>query len=222
MVYWWASTQSMISRSARSVNVHLTVGFSDPTTANDLLSAHPPPHRLVSPLVALGLVLAGCAAPPAPTFAGTPFYVPGSHFTVIGDLQGTLPEEQMIGRENNDLERWQLLPEVARTNPAFVVMLGDLVSWGASAAEWDDFDEHTDALRRMGIPVFAVPGNHDYFGGDRLRHYFAPLPTHSRFALVRAPLWPTRHDLPGQQCRSTGWRRLGRAETMVRCRIGAL
>jgi Icc-related predicted phosphoesterase len=121
--------------------------------------------------------LGGCAARPVPTFSGTPFYAPAGHFSVIGDLQATMPEEETwLQREDNDLERWLLLPEIARHNPAFVVMVGDLVSWGASGIEWQDFDERTDTLRRMGIPVFAVPGNHDYFGGDDLRQYFARLP----------------------------------------------
>jgi Icc-related predicted phosphoesterase len=133
-------------------------------------------NRLASVLLAFSVTLANCAAPQAPTFVGTPFYAPGTHFTVIGDLQATLPVERLIGREDNDFERRQLLPEVARTNPAFVVLLGDLVSWGASATEWEEFDENADTLRRTGIPVFAVPGNHDYFGGDRLRHYFARFP----------------------------------------------
>ncbi|MEP7050886.1 MAG: metallophosphoesterase [Pseudomonadota bacterium] len=135
-------------------------------------------HRRLLPCL-LALTLGACVAPapPPPTFAGTPFYpAGGGHFTVIGDLQGTLLAERLFGREDNDPERARLLPEVARTNPAFVVMLGDLVSWGASEHAWQDFDRHTDALRRMGTPVLAVPGNHDYYGGSRLHQYFARFP----------------------------------------------
>jgi len=123
------------------------------------------------------LVLSGCAVPSVPTFSAHPDYAPQRHFTVIGDLQGTLGiEKWVLGREDNARERARLVPELSRSNPAFVVMLGDLVAWGASNGDWGDFDRQTDALRRAHIPVFAVPGNHDYFGGDRLRHYFARLP----------------------------------------------
>jgi Icc-related predicted phosphoesterase len=118
----------------------------------------------------------GCAAQPTPTFAGTPHYAPARHFTVIGDLQGTLGIEKLLRRETNDRERGMLLPEIARSNPAFVVMLGDLVTWGASVSDWKDFDTHSKTLRENRISVFAVPGNHDYYGGGRLHQYFARLP----------------------------------------------
>lgn len=127
--------------------------------------------------VAWVLVLTGCGVPPAPTFAGDPHYAPERHFTVVGDLQGTLGVEKwLLGREDNARERARLVPTLARSSPAFVVMLGDLVAWGASDSDWGDFDRQTGALRRAQTPVFAVPGNHDYFGGDRLRRYFARLP----------------------------------------------
>jgi Icc-related predicted phosphoesterase len=123
------------------------------------------------------LGLASCSVAPAPTFSGVPRYAPDRHFTLIGDLQGTLSVEKwLMHREDNARERERLVPELSRSNPAFVVMLGDLVAWGASDDDWQQFDRHTAALRSAHIPVFAVAGNHDYFGGDRLRHYFARFP----------------------------------------------
>jgi Icc-related predicted phosphoesterase len=124
---------------------------------------------------ALALGMSSCTPYRAPPFALGPLENPWSrHFAVIGDLQSTLPVEAW--RENNDRERQRLLPEVARTRPAFVVMVGDLVSWGSSTSRWREFDERSEDLRRYDIPVLAVPGNHDYWGGGELRHYFAHLP----------------------------------------------
>jgi predicted MPP superfamily phosphohydrolase len=131
--------------------------------------------RLLASTVLLSQ-LVGCGARPPPSFAPMPAEVAGQHFSVVGDLQGTMLVERLVCREDNRAERQQLLPEIARTRPAFVVMLGDLVSWGASASDWSELDEQTTLLRRMNVGVLAVPGNHDYYGGERLRRYFARLP----------------------------------------------
>jgi Icc-related predicted phosphoesterase len=110
------------------------------------------------------------------------------HFTVIGDLQSTMAVEAW--RENNDPERRQLLPEIARRSPAFVVMVGDLVSWGSSRERWEEFDERSADLRQRDIPVLPVPGNHDYFGDDELRIYFAHFPE------IRGQRWYERRYGP--------------------------
>jgi len=81
-----------------------------------------------------------------------------------------------VWRENNDPERRHLLPELASASPSFVVMVGDLVSWAGSSGRWREFDERSKDLRARGIPVLAVPGNHDYWGDDELRLYFAHFP----------------------------------------------
>jgi hypothetical protein len=116
----------------------------------------------------------GCAHYTAPAFADGP--PPGlrGHFTVIGDLQSTMAVEAW--RENNDAERRRLVPEIARRNPAFVVMVGDLVSWGSSTDQWREFDENTKGLRSRAIAVLPVLGNHEYFGGAELGLYFAHFP----------------------------------------------
>jgi hypothetical protein len=126
----------------------------------------------------LGAALAmgppGCARYTAPAFAEGPPPALRGHFTVIGDLQSTMTVEAW--RESNDPERRHLLPEVARRNPAFVVMVGDLVSWGGSSGRWEEFDENTKGLRTRAIAVLPVPGNHDYFGDAELGLYFAHFP----------------------------------------------
>jgi Icc-related predicted phosphoesterase len=128
---------------------------------------------LTGMVAAWGLV--DCSAYRAPPFAlGPASSGSDQHFTVIGDLQSTLAVEAW--RENNDAERRRLLPEVARRKPAFVIMVGDLVSWGSSRERWQEFDQRSADLRRHGIPVLPVPGNHDYWGDADLGLYFAHFP----------------------------------------------
>jgi hypothetical protein len=135
-----------------------------------------PRARLGSLLVfaALTSSVLGCAHYTAPAFADGPPPALRGHFTVVGDLQSTMAVE--VWRESNDAERRRLLPELARRNPAFVVMVGDLVSWGSSTSQWREFDENTKGLRSRAIAVLPVPGNHEYFGGAELGLYFAHFP----------------------------------------------
>jgi Icc-related predicted phosphoesterase len=136
-----------------------------------------PGARPIASILGLALGLA-CSQQPAPSFVGAPVYRAGGHFSVIGDLQRTMVWGQLLMREQNYAERGLLLAELARRAPAFAVMVGDLVADGSSSSHWREFDDRSEALRRLHIPVFAVPGNHEYyFGGQaNLRHYFARLP----------------------------------------------
>jgi 3',5'-cyclic AMP phosphodiesterase CpdA len=85
---------------------------------------------------------------------------------VLGDTQRTtFPERLLLGREQNEHARRALIEKLAREErPAFVVHLGDLVSWGASAREWRYFDGLVAPLTALGIRIRPVLGNHDYWG----------------------------------------------------------
>lgn len=67
-------------------------------------------------------------------------------------------------------------------------MLGDLVFCGSSASDWKDFDALSAPIREAGIPVLAVPGNHEYWVSPRagLRNF------HARFPLLEARRWHAR------------------------------
>lgn len=121
--------------------------------------------------------LAGCCEPRAPAqpFAGPIDPLGESPFILVGDLQRTSLLE--FFREENDVERAMIVRRIAEERPAFVVMLGDLVSYGSSKATWNDFDDLCAPIREASIPVLAVPGNHEYwlFRGD-LDNYFARFP----------------------------------------------
>lgn len=44
----------------------------------------------------------------------------------------------------------------------FCILGGDLVFWGSLSSHWEGFDRRFAGLRRTGLPLLAVLGNHDY------------------------------------------------------------
>ena len=90
----------------------------------------------------------------------------GTSIVVLGDTQRTtLVERLLLGREQNERARRALIEKLAREErPAFVVHLGDLVSWGASEREWRYFDRLVAPLAALRVPIRPVLGNHDYWG----------------------------------------------------------
>ncbi len=97
-------------------------------------------------------------------------------FILVGDTQGTSHWE--FWRERNDKQRRQIIDEIARREPAFVVHLGDLTSRGSSTKHWQQFDGFHKEFRQKKIPYFPVLGNHEYYGDDNraLENYFERFP----------------------------------------------
>jgi Icc-related predicted phosphoesterase len=87
-----------------------------------------------------------------------------SSIIVIGDIQRTSIWEYFIGREENDPERILMINEIARLNPAAVVLLGDMVFDGSDRSHWAGFDSLFIPVTRNNIPVLPILGNHEYFG----------------------------------------------------------
>lgn len=88
----------------------------------------------------------------------------------------------------NNSDRWRIMVEnISRFNPppAFVILTGDIVDWGAGEQGADNFEDfithgsypnwYLDSGKN--IPIYFSPGNHDYrerykFGsGDMLKNY---------------------------------------------------
>ncbi len=80
---------------------------------------------------------------------------------LIGDTQRTGFWERLFLREQNDNARQMAIDEIAKEDPAFLIILGDLVSNGKDKEDWKYFDDVTKEIHARNIPVFAVPGNHD-------------------------------------------------------------
>jgi Icc-related predicted phosphoesterase len=107
-------------------------------------------------------------------------------FAIASDFQRTSRAE--VWRESNREERAIILEAIAREEPELLLMLGDLVFCGSSASDWKEFDALAAPIREAGIPVLAVPGNHEYWVSPRtgLRNF------HARFPLLEERRWHAR------------------------------
>ena len=56
------------------------------------------------------------------------------------------------------------LATIARSNPDFVAIAGDLVESGGEQRDWDEFWRHNASLASS-IPIVPALGNHEYYGG---------------------------------------------------------
>ncbi len=97
-------------------------------------------------------------------------------FAVVGDLQPTSGLE--VWRESNHAERRTIVRAIAREQPDFLALLGDLVFCGSSEAAWADFDRLCAPLRSEKIHAIPVLGNHEYWVKRRLAlaNFFARFP----------------------------------------------
>lgn len=123
----------------------------------------------------------GCASVPksVPEYAKSPVGNSSNKIILLGDTQRTLWIE--LWCEQNDDIRERIFPQILSHNPSTVVILGDLVSWGASEDEWEYFDRISKPIREAKTQVLNVMGNHEYFGSNSstFRH------VSSRFPLMR-------------------------------------
>ncbi|MEQ8767993.1 MAG: metallophosphoesterase family protein [Planctomycetota bacterium] len=105
---------------------------------------------------------------------------------ILGDLQRTSRIERFVlGREQNDRERELLIDAIASERPCALVLLGDLVCFGARARDWRRFDRLIRPIRELGIPLLPILGNHDTWGGTQrgLAHL------RERFPRLRESFW---------------------------------
>ncbi len=92
---------------------------------------------------------------------GIPTIAPSTEtIAAVGDLQGLLLIEHFF-RENNSEATGELVCQLGRENIDVTVLLGDLVTWGASDSDWERFDE---LMMRVGGTLLPVKGNHDLMG----------------------------------------------------------
>ncbi len=108
-----------------------------------------------------------------------------SSFIFIGDVQLRGDPEILLGRENNKDAVRGLLKKIAEEDPSFVLVLGDFTFSGSSVNSWEDFDDLAKPIHIKGIPIFPLPGNHEYFGNHKegFHQYF------SRFPQIQHKLW---------------------------------
>lgn len=97
---------------------------------------------------------------------------------LVGDTQRTGFWEYFLGRQQNDAARSAVMEKIASSDPGALVLLGDLVYRSDDDGAWKWFEKFTAPVRDQHIPVYALPGNHEYFGDASvgLHNYFAHFP----------------------------------------------
>ncbi|MBI2417334.1 MAG: metallophosphoesterase [Ignavibacteriales bacterium] len=107
---------------------------------------------------------------------------------IIGDTQHIGFFERLYWKnwdEDNAAKTKSIFNEIASRQPAILLHLGDITSYGSSAEEWQNFDNDNQRVVESRIPVYPVFGNHEYFGDDtKMYNYF-----YKRFPLVKNKKW---------------------------------
>ena len=62
---------------------------------------------------------------------------------------------------SDDVVHRQIITEIVKMRPEFVLQSGDLVAVGKNPAQWTDFDAITRPLRAARIAYYPAQGNHD-------------------------------------------------------------
>jgi len=97
-------------------------------------------------------------------FSSNPFFIhlTDLHIGFEGNLEPSLKRIVQVPYKNRDKHiRNIIITEINILHPDFVVITGDLVDW-SEEAHWDRL---YDALAEFRVPVFTLPGNHEYYIG---------------------------------------------------------
>jgi len=97
------------------------------------------------------------------------------HFVAYGDSRFHDPKDTEAA---NPPVRRELVQAIAQTNPAFVVLTGDIVYNGYDKDDWKVWETETAVWREKKIPVYPALGNHDLHGDEKvvLANYFQRFP----------------------------------------------
>ncbi|MCX6243614.1 MAG: metallophosphoesterase [Bacteroidetes bacterium] len=92
--------------------------------------------------------------------------VPGSHcIYFISDVQAPMKAERIISKYyRNEEARDSLFADMIRQRPENLFMLGDLSRKGSNEGAWGPLDGLMKALGKTKTRIYAIPGNHEYFG----------------------------------------------------------
>jgi Icc-related predicted phosphoesterase len=97
------------------------------------------------------------------------------HFVAYGDSRFHDPQDTEAA---NPPARQALVQAIAETNPAFILLTGDIVYNGYDKDDWKVWDSETSVWRTKNIPVYPALGNHDLHGDEKiaLGNYFERFP----------------------------------------------
>lgn len=98
------------------------------------------------------------------------------YFIILGDPQIDNPPRQDV--EDNFNAVRAIFRQIAKENPAFVFLLGDLVFSGDGENYWKKFDHLISPVKQKQIPTYSIVGNHEYFGipGNLFEYFFSRFP----------------------------------------------
>lgn len=90
-----------------------------------------------------------------------------------------------VGQTVVDETRPLIIDKIAAGEPAFVVNIGDFVTWGDKDEDWRDFEASYRVFRDKNIPYYPVRGNHENKGDlkEALARYF------EHFPALKGQLW---------------------------------
>ena len=83
----------------------------------------------------------------------------------IGDTQKT-NKFQLLSEKNTGIQD-SLFKKISNDDPDLIIHLGDLVEFGSSDSDWNEFDKFSDYVDKENVPFFSVLGNHEYHGNDK-------------------------------------------------------
>ncbi len=96
-------------------------------------------------------------------------------FVAFGDTRFHDPADT---KPSNPEIRHALVAAIARENPVFISIGGDIVLDGGNAKDWQVWDAETSLWRERKIPVYPAIGNHDLHGdlNTAVANYFQRFP----------------------------------------------
>ncbi|ABF42008.1 metallophosphoesterase [Candidatus Koribacter versatilis Ellin345] len=108
-------------------------------------------------------------------------------FVAYGDMRMTDPHNH--GDTDPD-RRKAIIEAIAKQNPKFVLIGGDLVLNGSNGADWSEYDKEMTPIADAHAAVYPAIGNHEMHGdaNTALANYFKRFPylNSSRFYTVKA------------------------------------
>jgi 3',5'-cyclic AMP phosphodiesterase CpdA len=114
----------------------------------------------------------------------------GQEIAFMSDIQNPIWVETLKLRPFRNSEATDtLFSDIISRRPKALFLLGDIVSIGSDINLWEDVDDNLKQMRNERIPVYAVPGNHEYmfvssFGILNFTQRFPYLPDNGFFRIV--------------------------------------
>jgi len=108
----------------------------------------------------------------------------------ISDTQAPIFVENFFSKSEHNTEATEkLFNDITYRHPQSLFILGDLISIGFMNSSWEVLDRHLAQFRKDNLPVYALPGNHEYIfwanaGISKFKEHFPNDPVTGYFAVT--------------------------------------